>query len=122
MTTCVVCLDPTKGMPISNEDHTLPPLFPLQPTAFPRCPRCHVPQYQEQVEAHQQTCQQEPRTGPGRPRKYPAGYKKQYRYTKGGARRGASWQAKATIGKLVEQYGPLLWRGEPLYPLRWIAA
>lgn len=77
---------------------------------YPRCTVCHVPQYPHKLVGHQAYCTTPPRTGPGRPRKYPIGHvphpytyhlyaKHKHPHSHGGARRGEAWEwARITVG------------------------
>lgn len=74
------------------------------PINFPRCPRCQQPQYPELLDCHVALCGDAPYTGAGRPRKYPRGYKADYRppalHGWGGARRGERWEWVRTAGAM----------------------
>jgi hypothetical protein len=78
------------------------------PIVFPRCARCRVPQYPELLGCHEALCQAEPYKGAGKPRKYPIGYKADYRppaiHGWGGARRGERWEWER-VGGAVERVG-----------------
>jgi hypothetical protein len=77
---------------------------PINPP-YPRCAVCQVPQYRHKLIGHQAYCTTPPRTGRGRPRKYPIGYKAntyqrylkvRHPHTHGGARRGEAWMWEKT--------------------------
>lgn len=76
------------------------------PIIFPCCAVCRQPQYPELLPAHQALCTASP-PGAGRPRKYPYGYRADYRppsdHSWGGARRGKRWEWQRTTTAMRRQ-------------------